>query len=51
MSKTSQHVTQRRIFGALGGDVEQPGHDEQNLTFGQRNYQYYETIWFGSPPG
>ncbi|MEX3010122.1 hydantoinase B/oxoprolinase family protein [Hoeflea sp. TYP-13] len=47
--ETSQHVT-NAIFGALGAMANSQG-TMNNLTFGNDQYQYYETICSGSPAG
>jgi 5-oxoprolinase (ATP-hydrolysing) len=47
--ETSQHVT-NAIFGALGAIANSQG-TMNNLTFGNDEYQYYETICSGSPAG
>ncbi|MCY6379891.1 hydantoinase B/oxoprolinase family protein [Hoeflea prorocentri] len=47
--ETSQHVT-NAIFGALGALANSQG-TMNNLTFGNDQYQYYETICSGSPAG
>ncbi len=47
--ETSQHVT-NTIFGALGAIANSQG-TMNNLTFGDDEYQYYETICSGSPAG
>ena len=47
--ETSQHVT-NAIFGALGVIANSQG-TMNNLTFGDDEYQYYETICSGSPAG
>ncbi len=47
--ETSQHVT-NAIFGALGAIANSQG-TMNNLTFGNAQYQYYETICSGSPAG
>jgi 5-oxoprolinase (ATP-hydrolysing) len=47
--ETSQHVT-NAIFGALGALANSQG-TMNNLTFGDDQYQYYETICSGSPAG
>ena len=47
--ETSQHVT-NAIFGAMGALANAQG-TMNNLTFGNRRYQYYETICSGSPAG
>ena len=47
--ETSQHVT-NAIFGALGAIANSQG-TMNNLTFGDDDYQYYETICSGSPAG
>jgi 5-oxoprolinase (ATP-hydrolysing) len=47
--ETSQHVT-NALFGALGALANSQG-TMNNLTFGDRTYQYYETICSGSPAG
>ena len=47
--ETSQHVT-NAIFGALGAIANSQG-TMNNLTFGDDEYQYYETICSGSPAG
>jgi 5-oxoprolinase (ATP-hydrolysing) len=47
--ETSQHVT-NAIFGALGAISNSQG-TMNNLTFGNNEYQYYETICSGSPAG
>ena len=47
--ETSQHVT-NAIFGALGAIANSQG-TMNNLTFGNNQYQYYETICSGSPAG
>ena len=47
--ETSQHVT-NAIFGALGAIANSQG-TMNNLTFGNNEYQYYETICSGSPAG
>jgi 5-oxoprolinase (ATP-hydrolysing) len=47
--ETSQHVT-NAIFGAMGALANAQG-TMNNLTFGNRKYQYYETICSGSPAG
>ena len=47
--ETSQHVT-NALFGALGALSSAQG-SMNNLTFGNDQYQYYETICSGSPAG
>jgi 5-oxoprolinase (ATP-hydrolysing) len=47
--ETSQHVT-NAIFGAMGALANAQG-TMNNLTYGNRKYQYYETICSGSPAG
>ena len=47
--ETSQHVT-NAIFGALDAMANSQG-TMNNLTFGNKTYQYYETICSGSPAG
>ncbi len=47
--ETSQHVT-NALFGALGAMANSQG-TMNNLTFGNDQYQYYETICSGSPAG
>ena len=47
--ETSQHVT-NAMFGAMGALANAQG-TMNNLTFGNENYQYYETICSGSPAG
>src|SRR5690606_25828826 len=47
--ETSQHVT-NAMFGAMGALANAQG-TMNNLTFGNRQYQYYETICSGSPAG
>ncbi|RWK24443.1 MAG: 5-oxoprolinase [Mesorhizobium sp.] len=47
--ETSQHVT-NALFGAMGAMANAQG-TMNNLTFGNRQYQYYETICSGSPAG
>jgi 5-oxoprolinase (ATP-hydrolysing) len=47
--ETSQHVT-NAIFQALGAMANAQG-TMNNLTFGNDQYQYYETICSGSPAG
>ena len=47
--ETSQHVT-NALFGAMGAIANAQG-TMNNLTFGNRKYQYYETICSGSPAG
>ena len=47
--ETSQHVT-NAIFQALGAIANAQG-TMNNLTFGNAQYQYYETICSGSPAG
>ncbi len=47
--ETSQHVT-NALFGAMGAMANAQG-TMNNLTFGNRTYQYYETICSGSPAG
>ncbi|MDX8497642.1 hydantoinase B/oxoprolinase family protein [Mesorhizobium sp. VK4C] len=47
--ETSQHVT-NALFGAMGALANAQG-TMNNLTFGNRQYQYYETICSGSPAG
>ncbi|MCO5069876.1 MAG: hydantoinase B/oxoprolinase family protein [Rhizobiaceae bacterium] len=47
--ETSQHVT-NAMFGALGALANAQG-TMNNLTFGNKQYQYYETICSGSPAG
>ncbi|TIR21058.1 MAG: 5-oxoprolinase [Mesorhizobium sp.] len=47
--ETSQHVT-NALFGAMGAMANAQG-TMNNLTFGNKKYQYYETICSGSPPG
>lgn len=47
--ETSQHVT-NAIFGAMGALANSQG-TMNNLTFGNNEYQYYETICSGSPAG
>jgi 5-oxoprolinase (ATP-hydrolysing) len=47
--ETSQHVT-NALFGALGALAAAQG-TMNNLTFGNDQYQYYETICSGSPAG
>ena len=45
--ETSQHVT-NCLFGAMGAMANAQG-TMNNLTFGNEQYQYYETICSGSP--
>ena len=47
--ETSQHVT-NALFAAMGALANAQG-TMNNLTFGNRTYQYYETICSGSPAG
>ncbi len=47
--ETSQHVT-NAMFGAMGALANAQG-TMNNLTFGNKTYQYYETICSGSPAG
>ncbi|RUX69823.1 5-oxoprolinase, partial [Mesorhizobium sp. M7A.F.Ca.CA.001.07.2.1] len=47
--ETSQHVT-NALFGAMGAMANAQG-TMNNLTFGNKIYQYYETICSGSPAG
>jgi len=47
--ETSQHVT-NALFGAMGAMANAQG-TMNNLTFGNKRYQYYETICSGSPAG
>ncbi|TGS11943.1 5-oxoprolinase [Mesorhizobium sp. M2E.F.Ca.ET.209.01.1.1] len=47
--ETSQHVT-NALFGAMRAMANAQG-TMNNLTFGNRKYQYYETICSGSPAG
>jgi 5-oxoprolinase (ATP-hydrolysing) len=47
--ETSQHVT-NAIFGAMGALANAQG-TMNNLTYGNKQYQYYETICSGSPAG
>ncbi|PBB68856.1 5-oxoprolinase [Mesorhizobium sp. WSM4312] len=47
--ETSQHVT-NALFGAMGTMANAQG-TMNNLTFGNKKYQYYETICSGSPAG
>ncbi|SFO29189.1 5-oxoprolinase (ATP-hydrolysing) [Mesorhizobium sp. NFR06] len=47
--ETSQHVT-NALFGAMGAMANAQG-TMNNLTFGNNQYQYYETICSGSPAG
>lgn len=47
--ETSQHVT-NALFGALGAMAASQG-TMNNLTFGNDQYQYYETLCSGSPAG
>jgi 5-oxoprolinase (ATP-hydrolysing) len=47
--ETSQHVT-NAIFGAMGALANAQG-TMNNLTYGNQQYQYYETICSGSPAG
>ncbi|MEW9804895.1 hydantoinase B/oxoprolinase family protein [Mesorhizobium sp. ZMM04-5] len=47
--ETSQHVT-NAIFGAMGALANAQG-TMNNLTYGNAQYQYYETICSGSPAG
>ncbi|MBZ9846761.1 hydantoinase B/oxoprolinase family protein [Mesorhizobium sp. CA14] len=47
--ETSQHVT-NALFGAMGAMANAQG-TMNNLTFGNRKHQYYETICSGSPAG
>ncbi|PSJ63660.1 hydantoinase B/oxoprolinase family protein [Pseudaminobacter soli (ex Li et al. 2025)] len=47
--ETSQHVT-NALFGAMGALANAQG-TMNNLTFGNKKYQYYETICSGSPAG
>jgi 5-oxoprolinase (ATP-hydrolysing) len=47
--ETSQHVT-NALFGAMGALADAQG-TMNNLTFGNKQYQYYETICSGSPAG
>ncbi|OHV60919.1 5-oxoprolinase [Mesorhizobium sp. LCM 4577] len=47
--ETSQHVT-NALFGAMAAIANAQG-TMNNLTFGNRKYQYYETICSGSPAG
>ncbi|MDX8534923.1 hydantoinase B/oxoprolinase family protein [Mesorhizobium sp. VK25A] len=47
--ETSQHVT-NALFGAMSAIANAQG-TMNNLTFGNRKYQYYETICSGSPAG
>src|SRR6185312_14657008 len=47
--ETSQHVT-NAMFGAMGALANAQG-TMDNLTYGNKQYQYYETICSGSPAG
>ena len=47
--ETSQHVT-NALFGAMSAMANAQG-TMNNLTFGNKKYQYYETICSGSPAG
>ncbi|TGP23332.1 MULTISPECIES: hydantoinase B/oxoprolinase family protein [unclassified Mesorhizobium] len=47
--ETSQHVT-NALFGAMGAMANAQG-TMNNLTFGNKQHQYYETICSGSPAG
>ncbi len=47
--ETSQHVT-NAMFGAMGALANAQG-TMNNLTYGNKQYQYYETICSGSPAG
>jgi len=47
--ETSQHVT-NALLGAMGAMANAQG-TMNNLTFGNKQYQYYETICSGSPAG
>lgn len=47
--ETSQHVT-NALFGAMGAMANSQG-SMNNLTFGNEEFQYYETICSGSPAG
>ena len=47
--ETSQHVT-NALFGAMGALANAQG-TMNNLTYGNDQYQYYETICSGSPAG
>ncbi|MEP9396277.1 hydantoinase B/oxoprolinase family protein [Mesorhizobium sp. KR2-14] len=47
--ETSQHVT-NALFGAMGALANAQG-TMNNLTYGNKQYQYYETICSGSPAG
>ena len=47
--ETSQHVT-NALFAALGAMANSQG-TMNNLTFGNEEYQYYETLCSGSPAG
>ncbi|MDD2867754.1 hydantoinase B/oxoprolinase family protein [Neomegalonema sp.] len=47
--ETSQHVT-NALFGALGAMANSQG-TMNNLTFGDEEFQYYETICSGAPAG
>jgi 5-oxoprolinase (ATP-hydrolysing) len=47
--ETSQHVT-NAMFGAMGALANAQG-TMNNLTYGNAQYQYYETICSGSPAG
>jgi 5-oxoprolinase (ATP-hydrolysing) len=47
--ETSQHVT-NAMFGAMGALANAQG-TMNNLTYGNKRYQYYETICSGSPAG
>ena len=47
--ETSQHVT-NAMFGAMGALANSQG-TMNNLTYGNDQYQYYETICSGSPAG
>jgi 5-oxoprolinase (ATP-hydrolysing) len=47
--ETSQHVT-NAMFGAMGALANAQG-TMNNLTYGNKKYQYYETICSGSPAG
>ncbi len=47
--ETSQHVT-NAMFGAMGALANAQG-TMNNLTYGNEQYQYYETICSGSPAG
>ncbi|MER8456021.1 hydantoinase B/oxoprolinase family protein [Mesorhizobium sp. M0027] len=47
--ETSQHVT-NALFGAMRAMANAQG-TMNNLTFGNKQYQYYETICSGSPAG